>query len=79
MCQLNSELEPNVPFLYNKTDYLHKLRSDVDFLYRSQLQSCFEFAKTCDPLLINPAAVHIKNPEHFKHKCDIPIPVDLLS
>lgn len=79
MLTLNSELEESVPFLYNKVDYFYKLRTDMDFLYRSTLMDSFEFSKTCDPLLINPAAVHIKNPEHFKHKLDIPIPVEQLS
>ena len=37
MCTLNSELEDSVPFIYNKVDYLYKLRTDMDFLYRSSL------------------------------------------
>jgi hypothetical protein len=76
MCKLNPELQAPVAFLYNKTDYLQKLRGDLDYLYKSSLMDTFEFARNADPLLINPAAVHVKSPEKFAHKADVPIAVE---
>jgi hypothetical protein len=44
----------HIPFIYNDSNYLAKMRNDLDFLKNSEFSKVFQF-DTLDPLLVKPS------------------------
>ena len=53
-----TELE-NIPIMYNGTNYLIKMKTDTNFLAKSELNQWFNFSNKIDPFLVTPSTPYI--------------------
>jgi hypothetical protein len=58
-----------LPYIWNRQDYLLKIRNDLNFLVESNLAHSFEFSRRSDPFLIHPTLAY----HQTKLKLDLPI------
>ena len=82
---MNSESKDvKTDFFFEETDYLEKMKTDLDFLINTEMGKIFKFSNESDPLLITPSKLsenqRIKNTKKFLNKNNdftIPIPVNI--